>query len=230
MMQLPGVETQVLADADAVAAAAAEWILEQGRAARAERGRFHLVLAGGATPEAAYRRLAAAREDWTGWWFFIGDERCLPPDDPQRNSRMVRTAWLEPAGIPLDQLVVMQAELGPDAAALTYAPLVADALPFDLVLLGMGEDGHTASLFPGHGLPEQALTMPVRGAPKPPAERVSLTPMALASCRRMLLMITGAGKRQALQQWQQGADLPVAKVAAAGRALVLLDRAAAGAE
>ena len=229
-MQLPGVDTQVLADADAVAAAAAELILEQGRAAVAERGQFHLVLAGGTTPEAAYRRLAGAREDWTGWRFFIGDERCLPVDDAERNSHMARTAWLEPAGIAPDQLAAMPAELGPEAAALAYTPVVAEALPFDLVLLGMGEDGHTASLFPGHEWPEQALVMPVRGAPKPPPERVSLTPMALASCRRMLLLVTGGGKHQALRQWQQGEHLPVAQVAAAGRALVLLDRAAAGAD
>ncbi|WPL19086.1 6-phosphogluconolactonase [Thiorhodovibrio winogradskyi] len=229
-MQLPGVETQVLADADAVAAAAADWILEQGRAAVAERGRFHLVLAGGTTPEAAYRRLAERPEDWTGWRFFIGDERCLPVEAVERNSRMALSLWLQPAGIAPDQLAAMPAELGPDAAALAYTPVVAEAVPFDLVLLGMGEDGHTASLFPGKSLPDNVLVMPVHGAPKPPPERVSLTPLALASCRRMLLLVTGAGKHQALRQWQQGEDLPVAQVAAAGRALVLLDRAAAGAD
>lgn len=228
-MQLPGVETQVLDDADAVAAAAADFILARGRESIAERGRFDLVLAGGSTPAAAYRRLALAREDFHRWRFFIGDERCLPPEHPERNSRMARTAWLEPAGIGHEQLLAMPAELGPEAAARSYAPVVAAALPFDLVLLGIGEDGHTASLFPGWTLPDRELVMGVRGAPKPPPERVSLTPLALASCRRMLVLATGAGKHQALCRWQQGERSPVAEVAAAGRALVLLDRAAVGA-
>ena len=123
----------------------------------------------------------------------------------------------------------MTAELGPEAAAASYAPLVEAALPFDLVLLGMGEDGHTASLFPGHAVPEGALVIPVHDAPKPPADRVSLTPMALTAAREVLILVTGVGKRQALAAWRDGADLPVARVAAAGQTIVLLDRAAAGA-
>lgn len=231
MMRLPGVETRVFDDAEAVAEAATAMITQLGRAALAEHGRFHLVLAGGTTPEAAYRLLARLRQDWSGWRFFIGDERCLPADDLERNSRMALTAWLEPAGIDAKQLAAIPAELGPEAAASAYAPVVAEALPFDLVLLGMGEDGHTASLFPGlvsdRELSGPDLVVPVRDAPKPPPERVSLTARALGSCRRMLLLVTGAGKYPALLQWQQGEALPVARVAAAGSALVMLDRAAA---
>jgi 6-phosphogluconolactonase len=232
-MQLPGVETRVLPDGKAVAAAAAEAILAQGRAAVAERGEFKLVLAGGTTPEAAYRLLAASGQDWSAWRFFIGDERCLPPADPTRNSLMVRQRLLAPAGIAEEQFAPMPAELGPEAAAAAYAPLIGQALPVDLVLLGMGEDGHTASLFPDLAVdwapasPGQALVMAVRGAPKPPPERVSLTPRALLSCRRMLVMITKADKHEALLRWQAGESLPVARVAREAGALVLLDQAAA---
>lgn len=230
-MRLPGVETRVHDDADAVAETAAETIMRLGRTVLAERGRFNLVLASGRTPEAAYRLLARMEQDWSGWRFFVGDERCLPPEDAQRNSRMALTAWLEPAGIDPSQLVAMSAELGPEAAASAYLPLVAEALPFDLVLLGMGEDGHTASLFPGlvseTAMSGPDLVVPVRGAPKPPPERVSLTAHALASCRRMLLLVTGAGKHPALLRWQRGEALPVARVAVAGSALVMLDRPAA---
>ncbi|MBK5968566.1 MULTISPECIES: 6-phosphogluconolactonase [Thiorhodovibrio] len=229
-MQLPGVETQVFEDAKAVAEAAAERIMQLGRAAVAERGWFNLVLAGGTTPEAAYRLLAQTHQDWSGWRFFVGDERCLPVDDPQRNSRMALNSWLEPAGIHPSQLAAIPAELGPEAAASAYAPVVAEALPFDLVLLGMGEDGHTASLFPGlasdRELSGPDLVVPVRDAPKPPPDRVSLTAGALGACRQMLLLVTGAGKHHALEQWQQGAALPVARVAAAGSALIMLDQSA----
>jgi 6-phosphogluconolactonase len=131
--------------------------------------------------------------------------------------------------IPPGQVHPIPAELGPDAAAAAYTRAIAPAMPFDLVLLGMGEDGHTASLFPGRDVSGDALVIPVREAPKPPPERVSLTPRALGDCREMLILVTGAGKREALAAWRRGSDLPVTRAADAGRARVLVDRDAAGA-
>ncbi|MBK1650158.1 6-phosphogluconolactonase [Rhabdochromatium marinum] len=238
-MHWPGADSRMLPDAPAVAAAAADIILQQALAALAARNRFHLVLAGGSTPVAVYRLLAQVDQDWSGWRFYLGDERCLPPDDPERNSRMAREAWLEPAGIAAQQCAEIPAELGPEAAAQAYAPQVAEALPFDLVLLGMGEDGHTASLFPGLLPPERGgaqetdqedppLVMAVRQAPKPPPERVSLTPYSLGASRCILMLVTGAAKHSALRAWQRGEDLPIARVAArSSKTLLLLDQAAA---
>jgi 6-phosphogluconolactonase len=227
LIQLPGVEVRILADADAVAAETARLVLGAATDAIAARGAFRLVLAGGSTPQAAYRLLAEAEADWDRWHCYFGDERCLPVGDAARNSRAAESAWLDRVPIPRAQLHPIPAEQGAEPAAAAYEPIVAAALPFDLALLGMGEDGHTASLFPGHEVCPGPLVMPVHDAPKPPPDRVSLTPSALCRSRRMLVLVTGAGKRPAVARWQAGDGLPVSRVAVGGNAMVLLDRAAA---
>jgi 6-phosphogluconolactonase len=222
-----GTMFRVVDEAADVAAEAARHILLRAREAVAARGRFRIVLAGGTTPLAAYALLARAAAKWQAWEVYFGDERCLPADHGERNSRAATLALLGLVPIPSANIFAMAAELGPEAAAAGYVPLVEAALPFDLVLLGMGEDGHTASLFPGLAIPEGVLVMPVHEAPKPPADRVSLTPRALTAAREVLILVTGTGKREALAAWRRGADLPVARVARAGHTIVLLDRAAA---
>ena len=211
-----------------VASVAAGLILSAAAHAIAERGRFKLVLAGGRTPIAAYTRLVGVPADWGRWYCFFGDERCLSPADPERNSLAAARAFLDRVPIPDSHLYPIAAERGPVAAATAYQAILAGHLPFDLVLLGMGEDGHTASLFPGQAISDGPLVMPVTQAPKPPPERVSMTPKALAATRGMLILVTGRDKAPALASWRAGHDLPVARVAALGSALVLIDRDAAG--
>ncbi len=217
---------QVYPDAAAVAMAAARRILASARSAITERRAFHLVLAGGGTPQAAYRLLAQAEADWSRWHIWFGDERCLPPADPERNSRMAASAWLERVAIPPAQVHPIPAELGSEAAAERYAAAVRPVLPFDLVLLGMGEDGHTASLFPGQQHPPEELVHPVHAAPKPPPERVSLGLAALAASRGLLVLVSGKGKCSAVRRWRAGEDLPVARVQCSAGVEVLADRAA----
>ncbi len=217
---------QYLPDAAAVAAAATALILSAADAAIAEREVFRLVLAGGTTPDRVYRQLATSSADWTHWEIYFGDERCLPVKDPERNNTMAATAWLEHAGIPPGNIHPIPAELGAQAAAQRYAPRVAAARPFDMVLLGMGEDGHTASLFPGHVHPAGEQVHAVSNAPKPPPERVSLSREALSDSRDVLILITGAGKREAVQRWRAGEDLPIAHITARDHLRVLIDRAA----
>jgi 6-phosphogluconolactonase len=211
-------DTQVLADAEAVAQRACEWIAAAAQAAIRERGVFRLVLAGGGTPQRAYALLATTRQDWDRWEIFWGDERCLPVEHVERNSRM---------SLPTERRFPIPAELGAEAAALAYAQTIHDKLPFDVVMLGMGEDGHTASLFPGFVDDPTALTQTVFDAPKPPPERVSLSVAALQACWQQLVLVTGAGKVDALAQWRAGARLPIA-LAVREDACLLVDAAAHG--
>jgi 6-phosphogluconolactonase len=219
---------QYLPDAAAVAAAATALILSAADAAIAARGEFRLVLAGGTTPDKVYRQLGTTQADWARWQIYFGDERCLPPSDPERNSRMAAMAWLDQGEIPLQNVHPIHAELGPQAAAQQYARQVAAARPFDLVLLGIGEDGHTASLFPGHVHPASEQVHAVSNAPKPPPERVSLSQEALSDSRNVLILATGAGKREAVRRWRAGEDLPIAHITARNHLRVLIDHAASG--
>lgn len=219
---------QLLDSPDAVAEAASSRILQQADRTIAERGAFHIVLAGGSTPARCYQLLARSPGDWSNWHIWFGDERCLPADHPERNSRMARQNLLSQVPIPASQIHPIPAELGPEAAAARYRSLIEPILPFDTVLLGMGEDGHTASLFPGQRQPADALVVPVHGAPKPPSDRVSLGRSALGRCRQLLFLVSGAGKQKAVAAWLAGDPLPVALIQSEGNSEVLLDQAALG--
>jgi 6-phosphogluconolactonase len=218
----------VLENPAAVAAEACRRILAAAERAVAERGIFRLVLAGGRTPEQAYRLLAASHDSWPDWEIFFGDERCLPVDHEGRNSVAAGRILLEKVSPRPKRIHVLPAELGAADAARRYAGLVNGALPFDLVLLGVGKDGHTASLFPGHRHPEGELVHPVFGAPKPPAERVTLSAKALSRSRQVLVLATGPEKRAAVAAWKKGADLPISRIRPPSPVQVLLDRQAAG--
>lgn len=215
-----------LPDADAVCTQATELILAAATAAIAEHGCFKLVLAGGRTPVQIYRQLAGSVANWSAWQIYFGDERCLPVDDAARNSVMAADAWLKHVPVPADNVHPIPAESGAKVAAEAYAALVSAARPFDLVLLGMGEDGHTASLFPGHQHPPHEVVHAVHNAPKPPAERVSLSRTSLSDAHEVLVLVTGAGKQQALQQWRSGEVLPIAGITACNGMTVLMDAAA----
>jgi 6-phosphogluconolactonase len=216
----------VFNDADTVAVQAAQRILQAASEAIDERGQFRIVLAGGRTPEAAYRLLVGADTDWSRWQIYFGDERCLPEHDAERNSLMAARALLDSVAIPTANIHPIPAELGAEVAAGEYEPVVRAALPFDLVLLGMGEDGHTASLFPGQQHPAGLLTHAVHNAPKPPSDRVSLSAGALGEARAVLVLVTGAGKRAAIQGWRSGEKLPIAEIGDSKPVDVLLDKAA----
>ena len=201
-----------LDSADDVAKAACRQILNTAESAISARGQFKLVLAGGGTPEKVYRLLAESAADWAKWRIYYGDERCLPTDHQDRNSVMASRVLLDKTAIPASQIFTMPAEFGPDIAADRYKLAVSQAGTFDMVLLGMGEDGHTASLFPGHRHPQDELVHAVYNSPKPPPERVSISAKALSNTRELIFLITGANKQEAVKQWRSGQDLPVAAI------------------
>ncbi len=201
-----------LESADDVADAACQQVLNAATSAVSERGKFKLVLAGGGTPEKVYRLLAEANADWAHWHIYYGDERCLPADHQDRNSLMATRVFLDKVAIPANQIFTIPAELGPEQAAESYRLTVAEAGVFDMVLLGMGEDGHTASLFPGHQHRQDELAHAVYNSPKPPPERVSMSAKALSNTRELIFLITGANKREAVGLWRSGQDLPVAGI------------------
>lgn len=211
---------QVFATAEEVAGFAVHQILACANEAIQKRNAFHLVTAGGTTPMSIYTKIAALphASDWSKWHIYMGDERCLPSEHTERNSRAIAEAWLKTSAIPPHQIHYMTAEKGALEAAKEYAPLVRNR-QFDMVLLGMGEDGHTASLFPGHDHSQEAKDE-ITGrwvqcefnSPKPPAERVTLSAESLSNCRHLLKLITGKGKREAMAKWLAGEALPISEI------------------
>jgi 6-phosphogluconolactonase len=183
----------VFPDAERLAVAAATIVAETLRSPHALR----LALAGGTTPKRCYTLLAAMDLSWARATVLFGDERCLPPLDPETNfqiaSELLRAAC--PATVHR-----IPGELGPEEAARSYEPIVA-AAPLDLVLLGIGTDGHTASLFPGNAaLAATGYVVGVRNAAKPPPERVSFTFRALREAKRVVILAAGADKKAAVRR------------------------------
>jgi 6-phosphogluconolactonase len=219
---------QFFKNAEAVAYETYQRILTLSKQTIDKKGSFKIVLAGGNTPKQTYQLLKAADTHWSHWHVYYGDERCLPENDRERNSLMAAQVWLDHLAIPATQIHPIPAHLGPIEAARCYTDIVNKALPFDMVLLGMGEDGHTASLFPGHRHAQNELVHAVFNAPKPPLERVSLSRASLCNTKELLFLVTGAGKQEAVKAWRHGKDLPIAQIRPTNGGTVLIDKAAYG--
>lgn len=193
---------------DEINLATRDKVLESAEKAIAAHGRFTIVLAGGTTPKQVYQLLRHADADWSKWHVYHNDDRCLPVDHPDRNSLMAREVWLNHVTIPADQIHDIPAELGPVEGAKQYAETLKGLGDFDLVLLGLGEDGHTASLFPGHTWDDSVDAFPVFNSPKPPAERISISARRLSQAREVIFLVTGAGKQEAVDNWRKGVAIP----------------------
>lgn len=214
---------------DLPARAAARIALELTKALH-ERGGASLALAGGTTPKATYEALAGLPLDWSHIDVFFGDERCVPADHEDSNYRMAKAALFDRITIPAERIHRMQGELADrDAAARSYEATLPARL--DVVVLGIGEDAHTASLFPGSDALREPTrrVLPVTG-PKPPPARLSLTPPALSAARVCLVLASGAGKAEPVRRaLKDPIDIVSTPVQLARDGVWFLDAAAAAA-
>jgi 6-phosphogluconolactonase len=203
---------------------AAAFILKQARRGMAERNGFRIALAGGNTPAPIYRRIATEAHDfpWESVRFTFGDERCVPPDDPQSNFRMARENLFVPAAVPETSITRMRGEIDPQIAAQeyedqlnTFATKRGELIyQHDLILLGLGDDGHTASLFPGTAaLNETARRVVANFVPKLNACRLTFTFPLINHARHILFLVGGSKSPQLIEQVLAGdQQFPAARV------------------
>jgi 6-phosphogluconolactonase len=230
---------EVVADPLALAERVAEWMTG---AAAAKEGRFRVALSGGATPRALYGLLASdrfrSRFPWQRTFWFWGDERFVPYDHPESNYRMVREAMLARAPIPPANIHPIPTDGDPEDAARRYertlkseygSPELDATRPFfDITLLGLGEDGHTASLLPGDGLLDERRRWVGAVAHGRPEIRITLTYPVLESSRHVAFLVAGEGKAAALRRLRAGdSRLPAARVRPLGELILFVDAAAA---
>lgn len=201
-------------DAPSFAARAAEYVAGAVEASITARGHCALMLAGGVTPRPVYEQMAVApvadRIAWDRVAVYFGDERCVPPDDPRSNFRMAHEALLSRVPIPPGSIHRMEGERTDfGAAAADYARLLPDAL--DVMLLGVGEDGHTASLFP-HApvLQEQARRVVAVRSPRPPTMRLTITPPVIRAARAIIVLASGTSKAGVIARALEGPRSPEA--------------------
>jgi 6-phosphogluconolactonase len=208
-------EIRIFKDLEKLSRAAASVFVEQAAQSIAARGQFLVALNGGSTPTRLFEMLATnfrERVDWTNVHVFWGDERCVPPDDAGSSYGQAREVLLRHVPIPEKNIHRVKGEGGPDAASKDYSLILKQfaSTPFewprfDLVYLGMGEDGHTASLFPGSPIDVSEPTLPVTAHYQDrPANRVTITPVVFNSARRIAFMATGEKKAQTLAEVLSG--------------------------
>jgi len=200
-----------LANDKALHQEALQRVCSAAKKAIAARGRFVIVLAGGAAHRSVYKLLCHVDAEWTRWQVFFSDEHCLPPEDPGRNSRMAMQTWLRHVSIPKSQIHVIPAERGAHQAAVAYSNTMRDIGEFDLVLFGLGEDGHVAGLStrrPASLATQSADVVAVYCATQASDRRVSLSAERLSRTREALCLLSGERTRQALAQWMAQDPVP----------------------
>jgi len=231
-------EQRVMADASSLITAAAEQFVSVARAAIAKRGVFFVALAGGSTPKGLYQMLAtpaySSQLDWARIHLFFGDERCVLPSHDDSNFKMASLAMIDAVSIPEANVHRMPTELAPEAVATSYAETMASTMgdqPFDLLLLGLGPDGHIASLFPGTPALDvtDTLTTPLY-VEKFDSWRVTMTYPVINAARQVIVFIAGEAKAAIVKDISEDAvsGLPVQRLAPTGDYFWYMDEAAAG--
>jgi len=235
-------ELQVYRNGNVLAEALADLFITTASIAMAERGAFYVLLSGGNTPRAAYELLAkeprVEQVSWSDVFVYFGDERCVPPTDEQSNYRMAEKSFLASVPMPRANVHRIAGEADPGHAANEYASILradlGNAPVFDLVMLGLGPDGHTASLFPGAApdIDDEALVRAVYAAPQM-MWRVTVTPKVINLARNVVFAVEGPDKAIALAAVYEGPREPVKYPAqivhpVSGRLIWMVDDLAAG--
>jgi 6-phosphogluconolactonase len=234
------VRLTTVSDDEAAAARAAEVVARDVAAALDARGAAHVALAGGSTPRRCHEHLVGMVPDWSRVHVWLSDERCVAPDDPEANFLMIRESLLDRIAGAMPHVHRILGEAGPEAAADQYEEELrahvaertqADVPVLDVVMCGMGPDGHTLSLFPGNPAltVEDRIVVGVHDSPKPPPERVSFTLELAHAARHAILLVAGGAKADALGAVLDGPDPHVpASLLRFGNLEVIADRAAVG--
>ena len=193
-----------------VAQAAADYIFQQIKTCVDKKGECHVVLPGGSTPARCLELLAEKSLPWKNIHWYPGDERCYPIGHAERNDSMIMAKLFSRQKSASENFHPIPAELGPEQGARSYAALIDQTAGIDIVLLGMGEDGHTASLFPENpALKDQYSVVAVFNAPKAPDERISIGLSTLKNAGKCIVITTGKNKREALAKVKKGEALPI---------------------
>jgi 6-phosphogluconolactonase len=230
---------EILPDPSALAGRVAEWMTS---ATLAAKGSFRVSLSGGSTPKRLYQRLASdefrSRFPWQRVSWYWGDERFVPHNHPDSNFRMAREAMLAHVPVPLESIYPVPVDGTPEEAASRYqrtlqdaygAPMLNPARPlFDITLLGIGPDGHTASLLPGDAVLQERSRWVAAVARGRPEVRITMTYPAIESSRHVAFLVAGEEKAAIVDAIRAGSEVPAARVRPVGELIWFLDRAAAG--
>ena len=169
-------------------------------------------MTGGQSVLSLYKILSKSDSNWEKWHIYIGDERFLPAEHKDRNDQTINEIWLDNSTISKKNIHFIKAELGLLEARVEYENTLKKIDKFDVVLLGMGEDGHIASLFPNHVYPEDQMVIVEQGSPKPPKERISMSYQQLNKAHYVFKLIIGESKQKAVTLLEQNVNLPITKV------------------
>lgn len=172
---------------------------------------FKIVLTGGSSILGVYSLLNDSDSYWDRWHVYMGDERCLPVGDSDRNDHTIEKTWLKNNQIPRENIHFIRAELGPNIGALHYEEILKSVESFDLVLLSVGEDGHIASLFPQHSYGRDKNVVVETNSPKYPKERISMSYLRLSRSKNTFIIANGHSKRNAVKAWLSGEGIPVCR-------------------
>ena len=173
---------------------------------------FKIVLTGGNSVLKLYKILSNSKSNWSKWHIYLGDERCLPTNDKDRNDHVINQVWLNNSQILKKNIHFIYAEFGVVDGALHYEKILDNVGDFDVVLLSIGEDGHAASLFPHHLYDKNTSVVVERNSPKFPKDRISMSYSRLNQSKNIFKIISGSSKQKAVKMWIKGKALPINKI------------------